>query len=464
MSLFTSRLTSRRAGLPGTGLRRRNGQVAIFAALTLTLMFGALGLATDLGWDYFLKQRVQTAADAAASAAVVYALGHNDSCSTVTCGTALNCSGITAPPNSSLKAGCLYATVDGPPVVTASMIENDSAHPPSGLTGVTPTMWVKATVSASSPNAFLFMWGFQTATISASAIGGITSTPAGNCIYALSSSGVSITDSGSGNITANCGIYDNGGFSYSGSGNISASQILVNGNFSDSGSGNISATSMIQVGGTYSKTGSGSVSPAHTTGTSTIANPFQGLTAPAAATCPNSNVTSYSDSSPHTLSQGTYCGGLSISGSGNITFNSGTYIINGGSGGHSFSYSGSGNLSGTGVTFIITGQNGYTAEPISISGSGNLTFSAQSSGSYEGLLFFQDPNVSYAGTNTYSGSGNVTGTFYFPTTSLSYSGSGNALAQALVANTITFTGSGNFTKDLTGTLTGLSKPTASLVQ
>jgi hypothetical protein len=80
------------------------------------------------------------------------------------------------------------------------------------------------------------------------------------------------------------------------------------------------------------------------------------------------------------------------------------------------------------------------------------------------ILFYQDRTASYAASNTYSGSGNVTGTFYFPTTSLSYSGSGNAAYQAIVANTITMTGSGNFSKDTGGTLTGLVQTVAALIQ
>src|SRR5579871_3128803 len=130
-------------------LTGRSGQAAMFGALTLSLMFGTMGLAVDLGWGYFLKQRVQTAADAAATAAAVYALHNNDTCSTVTCGTALSCAGVTSA-TSALSTGCMYATVDGPPVLTASLMEDDAAHPPSGLHGVTPTMWVQATVSASS--------------------------------------------------------------------------------------------------------------------------------------------------------------------------------------------------------------------------------------------------------------------------------------------------------------------------
>ncbi len=157
---------------------------------------------------------------------------------------------------------------------------------------------------------------------------------------------------------------------------------------------------------------------------------------------------------------------MSFAGSGNVTFNPGTYIINGtDAAGKSFDFGGSGSLTGNGVTFFITGKNGYSAGPVSLSGSGN-TFSAPSSGPLQGLLFYQDPSVSYATANSYAGSGNVTGSLYFKTTTLNYAGSGNALSQALIANKIVFTGSGNFTQDTSGTLTGINRSvtTVSLLQ
>lgn len=426
-------------------------------------MFSCLGLSVDLGWAYFLKERVQTAADAGAMAAAVFAMNNGDSCSNATCGVSYTCAG-TTPPTNSQQSGCLYATVDGPPVLTATMIENDSAHPPSGLSGVTPTMWIQANVSASNSNSFLFLSGFKTAAVNASAIGGVmTNGSASNCIYALSGAGTSLSTSGAGDITSTCGIFDNGAFNFNGSGNINTTQLLVNGNFSFGGSGNITASKKIQVGGTYSKVGSGNISPAYTAGSSAISDPFAGIPKPAVGACNQTNfkITGASDT---TVFPGVYCGGLEIAGSGNVTFKPGTYIINGGKSTASFKYSGSGNLSGSGVTFFITGKNGYSAMPISVSGSGNMNFSAPSSGTYRGLLFYQDSSSTYAGTNSFSGSGNVTGSLYFPTTSLSYSGSGNAEAQALIAKTITFVGSGDFTQDVTGNLTGLVKTGAALVQ
>src|SRR5256885_10134042 len=48
--------------------RRRSGQAGILMVLSLTLLFGVLGLAVDIGWGYFKRQAAQTAADAAALA------------------------------------------------------------------------------------------------------------------------------------------------------------------------------------------------------------------------------------------------------------------------------------------------------------------------------------------------------------------------------------------------------------
>ena len=133
-----------------TRWRSESGQAALLATLSLPVLLGAVGLTVDIGWDFFQKMRVQTAADAAASAAAVFALNHNDTCATISCGSALSCATVTAPPTTSLQAGCLFALQDGPPVLSASLIENDSAHLPAGLSGVAPTMWVKATVSNNS--------------------------------------------------------------------------------------------------------------------------------------------------------------------------------------------------------------------------------------------------------------------------------------------------------------------------
>ncbi len=127
--------------------------------------------------SYYTKSQVQTAADAATSAAAIYAyngginsdsLRHNHlpRCT-------YTCAGVT-PPTNALQAGCLYATADAPAGATVTMIENDGAHPPSGMTGNTPGMWIQATVTTSHNNSFLYWAGFHTASVLGQSIGGFT--------------------------------------------------------------------------------------------------------------------------------------------------------------------------------------------------------------------------------------------------------------------------------------------------
>ena len=454
----------------------------MLAVLNLTMLFGALGFAVDIGLAQFKKHAEQATADAAAMAAASYAADNGSTCASgITCNVVTNCTipnTVTTP----FGAGCVYAkangyTNGGTGGQTVTMIANNTGSP---VTGNSPSLWFKATVGESYSTLFGSFGGSSALTIHASAVAGVNTSGGGSCIIALSQGSTTsllirlpgwgnffagipgllfaarvatpaFSDSGSGNITtSSCGIYDNSDFSYTGSGNITAQTI--------------------QYVGSKTMSGSGNVSPAPTSTVTPISDPFANLPSPSVGSCTNPNAgLSYplviSDSNAHTIAPGTYCGGMKFSGSGNITFQTGTYIINGtDSSTKSFDFTGSGNLTGANVMFYITGQGGYTAGPINLAGSGNLTFSALSSGSYEGVLFYQDRNVNYAVANKYSGSGNVTGTFYFPTTSLTYSGSGNASAQAIVANTVTMTGSGNFTKDVGGTLTGLVKTGAALIQ
>jgi len=72
------------------------------ATLSLTFLFAVMGMAVDPGWDYYLRTRVRTAADAAASAAAVYAKANGYSC-----GTTYTCAG-TTPATTALEAGCLF--------------------------------------------------------------------------------------------------------------------------------------------------------------------------------------------------------------------------------------------------------------------------------------------------------------------------------------------------------------------
>ena len=75
----------------------RKGQTLILASLNLFFLFALIGLVADLGYGYFMKMEAQATADAAASAAGVYAMNNGFNCGTggVACGTAYTCAGVT---------------------------------------------------------------------------------------------------------------------------------------------------------------------------------------------------------------------------------------------------------------------------------------------------------------------------------------------------------------------------------
>jgi hypothetical protein len=163
----------------------------------------------------------------------------------------------------------------------------------------------------------------------------------------------------------------------------------------------------------------------------------------------NSYVASQSPpySGKYTISAGTYCGGISASNGISITFNPGTYILAGG--GMSLQ-NGGGATTGTGVTFYNTtgSRAGYSGANnayagINIANGVTATFSAPTSGSLSGMLFFQDRSVAKGSATSYFAGGtslNLAGALYFPTTSLNYSNGSSAAYTILVADTLTFTG------------------------
>jgi Putative Flp pilus-assembly TadE/G-like len=433
----------------------RGGQAAIIATLTLTFMFASLGLAWDLGWDYFLKSRVQTAADAGATAAAEYALNAGDSCSTIMCGVAYTCAGVT--PTTSLQAGCLYATSDGPPAFAATMIEGDSSSLPPGL-GSSPTMWFKATVTTTNNNYFLYLSGFHSSAILASAIAGTRTIPAGSCIYVLSpTASRALTITGTSSITtSSCGTSINSNASdalyLNGSPYLGATgggQIRVNGGDS------------ISVGGHALP----DPSPAPLLHNGPVSDPLGNLPAYSYSPTCDAAHTNYSLDHSHTgtLSAGVYCGGISVTGNASLTLGQGIYVLNGGG----LTVANSASVSGTNVMFYNTASSGQVAGPVSITGNGTVSLTAPNSGTYQGIAFYQDRHVTYAGANTISnsGSGTISGTYYFPTTAFNFTGNtATALNSAFIAATMTLAGSCTLQSDTTGTLTGLARPTAGMLQ
>jgi hypothetical protein len=266
------------------------------------------------------------------------------------------------------------------------------------------------------------------------------------CVYALGPTvpvGISINGV---NYTAECGAVINSDTSTA---------------LSATGS-NISAPSFAMVGD-YSLSGSNTGNTVFVTGIQPVNDPLANLPVPSVnKSCPGT-IDSINGQIGVTVTPGNSCYNVSVNGSINVTFNPGQYssiTISGstgvtfnpglyiivGSGGLNF---GGTNVSATGVTFYL----GPNAGPVTATGS-NSNFAAPTTGTYAGILFFQDRSNTNAATTGGSNAA-IVGALYFPKAQLTYTGSNATSAYTLlVANTIVFNGSNSTLNDNYSSLPG----------
>jgi len=245
-------------------------------------------------------------------------------------------------------------------------------------------------------------------------------------------------------VQTTCGIYVNSNNSVA---------LYIGGNPpGGAGSPAISASS-IAIVGNYQNGGQGTLVPNPLVGQAAVTDPLSSLTAPTPGACTATNY-NWSQGTT-TLSQGTYCGGIHISG-GNVTFSAGQYIMEGG--GLTID-SASTTVTGSGVFFYNTSNSNYPYGTLTISGQPNVTFSAPSAGAYQGIFWFTDRTQTSTSQNQINGATTATiqGTIYMPSVPLLYTGeSSTSTYTGLVVDKLEINGSTNFKQDPTGQYTGLS--------
>lgn len=378
--------------------RDERGQTLVITGLALTCLLGMSGFAVDVGMMFRAKRILQSAADAGAIAGAAE-VNYYDVTSAADAATAQN--GMTNGSNG------VTVTVNNPPL-SGSYTSSSTA--------------VEVIVTQSVPTYFMKVFGLKTMNVSARSVA--ASGPASGCVYTLDTSGTDVGLTGSGTLSIpDCGIVVD-------SASTNALQLT--------GSGSIQALSIGLVGN-YQKTGSGTISPTPITGIAPEPNPLAYLAAPSfsASSClANPRFTgSSSNTIGPPIAGGTVCyNGISNTGSGSLTLQPGTYIING-----AFSVTGSGSVSGSDVTIYLAAPNGS----LSLTGSGALNLTAPTSGTYNGILFFEDPSDTNAMSVTGSGSTDVEGIFYAPAAKMTLTGSGGSAFYAdLVVSSLSITGSG----------------------
>jgi Flp pilus assembly protein TadG len=409
------------------------------------LLIGALGLAIDGGQMYAHRQMAQAAADAAAQAGIMSIFDGTNATAPHPFGTGTPPIASSACTKTDLRTPCVYARDNGFGGTTSDTV---TLSFPATVSGVT--------LSAASVPAFAvtvqrtlktglirFVGGPATTTITAKATAGLVGVVSPNCVYVLDPSAQNAFQATNGSTVA-----------------LSGCALTINSTNSDAatvnGGSTVTATAISITGGA-SITNGGTMTPAPTTGVAATADPFALVASPAVGACA---YTSYSKGSgTWTLNPGVYCGGISLSNGAIGIFNPGTYIINGG--GISFA---AGSVSGSGVMFYLTGSAAADGG-VSISNGENVTFSAQTSGAYMGILFFE--RITTTSTVTFNGGATMllTGTLYFPSTSILFSNGASTTANtAIVAKQVSFTGGTKITYDSTGLKTGLFSKSVALVQ
>ncbi|HEY6417562.1 MAG TPA: pilus assembly protein TadG-related protein [Candidatus Binataceae bacterium] len=387
---------SRAAAKLGPKRRRiesQSGQVLVLVTIALVAVLGCIALSGDVGFLQYQKNIMQTAADTAALAGAME-LNFGDSVAAGKTDAATN--GFTDGVNN---------------VVVAINI------PPTSGPNASNANYVEAIITQPEPTYFLRALNVTTVTVAARAVASLGNGP--NCIYVMDPSVSSALNiNGNVNIQSNCGILVD---------SSSSSGFAVNGNVM------ITAPTMGVVGG-YTSNGNVTLTPTPRTGSIAATDPLAYVPAPTVGACSHTNFLLNgnfgSSGSPYQLFPGVYCGGLKVNGNSWLKFNPGTYILAGGG----MLINGNSVMTGTGVTFYnTTGTGGYGA--ITLNGNTTSNFSAPTSGSLAGILFFQDRSIpSSAAASTINGNAGTTfdGAVYFPTTQVTFNGNSSINGYTIV--------------------------------
>jgi len=385
-------------------------------SLALAALMGISALAVDVGELWTTRRLMQNAADAAAMAGADEVAIDGSKTQVVAAAKA---------------ASAQNGFTDGSSTLASSSKVSVAVYdPPQSGPYATNSNAVQVVVSQTQPTYFIRVLGWQNVPVSTAAVGLTVS--GGSCVYALdpTASGT-VTVTGTASLNSTCGIYDNS--------DNSSSALIV------SGGGVLQAPLVGVVGGT-TVNGGGSSPP--TTGIAAFGDPLAWEAEPTVGQCTSYHVQNISTS--QTLNPGLYCGGLKLNAGANVTFNPGTYIMNGGG----LTILAGATATGSSVTFFLTGQNTSNGSAnayggIQIAGSATVNLSApcdSSSGGIEGMLFFQDRAMTNGAGSVINGGANssFTGALYFPTTALSYSGnSGSNQYTLVVADTLSVAGTAN---------------------
>ncbi|RZV39964.1 MAG: hypothetical protein EX271_10390 [Acidimicrobiales bacterium] len=239
-----------------------------------------------------------------------------------------------------------------------------------------------------------------------------------------------------------------GAFTATGSTNVSLDKcaIGVNSGHAEAaefgGSSSTIAECLSVVGGVYGAENANFACGTPLTNAREIEDPYEDIAAPNLDDYPTCTEEVDTGDDNVSMSGGRYCKNINLKGTALLDSDS-TYIFDG----IDVKFIGAAsNMVGTGVTLVL--MNGATLS--NVNGGSNITISAPTAGTYQGIAIYSDPVTQTADEDVKINGGSSTsieGLLYFPTQNLEFSGNttGANACTVVVANTIQLTGNSGLT-------------------
>jgi hypothetical protein len=389
---------ARLADYIGSLFQNERGSTAIIVAMSMTVVMAGGAFGVETSYWYYKDMQLQAAADAAAYAGALEKREGGDLDAAEVAGTA-------AAVNNGYDEANGTAEFHSPPssgshttskAVEVILEENSQRYFSSIITDTPVLLRARAVATYEDAGSACVLALHTSASKAALFSGSSTSKFLGCSVMANSLANNAVTIQGTGKLETSC-VYSAGGVSTTTTGL------------------KLDDCKSTQVG----------VSP--------VGDPFGDLDPPeASATCQST--------SGSTLQPGTYCSGLSLSGT--TTLSSGVYVIEGGQ----FKVNANAKVTGAGVTIYLKGD-----ARVSMNGTATVKLSAPTTGDYSGVLFFSDRDNSGATKNSFNGTADslLTGAIYAASQTISFNGnfSGDEGCTQIVGLIVEWNGNANIKKD-----------------
>jgi len=380
--------------------RDKRGNALLVAAGALPLIIGSAGLASDtIQWTLW-KRQLQRAADSAAIAGVYAKMAAQDVNTQVT--------------NDLTKNNHTGITLLGSPTI---------GFPLAGLNSLSPvSVGLQLQQRLGFSSVFMAAAPIITANATAAAI------PSGNyCVVSLESTNVTgITAGGNATVDLGCGMITN-------STSMDAAIAF--------GSSSVHASPVAAVGG-LDQTDNWASGTTLLPFTLKQADPFASVDAPAIPSpCSPGGQAKVNSNNTGTYGPGCYS---SMDFKGNVTLTAGTYIVTG-----DVDMGAQAVVTCTGCTIILTNSTPSSTGGLNINAGAQLNMSAATTGTYAGILFYQNRGATANVVNKINGNSSSTfqGAFYFPNQEVEFQGTAGLTYNCLklVSRKVTFTGNSTVT-------------------